>query len=112
VVVRTSLFTESFLVGDADESGDAVSLSPHFRVIRWDDLENEQSAQMLWKIADDAKRRYGRSGILSLRTASSVPASSSGRLCEDPLIWRIKVKVSSKLLPNFLVHSRTSIDWL
>ena len=105
----TSLPTESFLVDDADESGDT---SPHFRGIRWDDLENEESAQMLWKIADDVKRRHSMTGNLSPRTASSIPAS--GRLCasEGPSIWRMNVKVSSDLLLDFPAHSFTLIDRL
>ena len=112
MVVHTLLLTESFLVDDADESGDTVSLSPHLRRVRWDDLENEESAQMLWEIADDVKRRHSRTGNLSLRNEDSVPAS--GRVCEDPStsIWCINVQVSSDLLLYFPVHSRTLTDWL
>ena len=111
MVVHTSLLTESFLVDDADGSGD-TAFSSHFTEIRWDDLENEESAQMLWKIADDVKRRPSGTGNLSLRNASSVPASE--RVCEDSStsIWRINVQVSSDLLLDFLVHSRTLTDWI
>ena len=107
--MHTSLLTESFLVDDADGSGDTSS---HFTGIRWDDLENEESAQILWKIADDVKRRHSEAGNLSLRNASSVPASE--RVCEDPStsIWRINVQVSSDPLLDSLPHSRTLTDWI
>jgi hypothetical protein len=113
VVVHASPLpvTEPFLVGDGAERGDAVFSNPHFGGFRWDDLENEESAQILWKIADDAKRRHSRTGNLSLCDASSEPAS--GLLCEDSQssIWRMNVKVSlsSDLPPDFPVHSLTFV---
>ena len=100
-----SLPIDSCVLDGADEG---AALSPH-PSLRWDDLENEESAQILWKIADDIQRRHCKTGCPSFRIAAF---SGTDSHCDDSIIWRMEVKVSSNPILGFWVHNYTMIDRL